>query len=555
MTVFSRINRRAVRWDQLADNGMLVPSTASGKSIDEKEALKYGVVWASATLIADAVSYLTPEAFVIDPTTSQVSKSPLPRWIESPHPELRRGEVWNQLLLSALLWGNGYGLLIRRDSDGVIVGMLVLKPNDVTCEWDPNKKGYRRYKVAGSNKWLSSGDILHIMGPAMPGCATGMSVIAQAREAIGLGMTLEEFGARYFSQGSMAKVVIKVPGKQLTEQQARDLVQTYERFHRGRGNWHRPAVLSGPAGTDIENISIPPEDAQFLQSREFQAIDVARWFRVPPHRVGIISKQSSWGSGLAEENTAMVQHTFRPWIRRLEDVFTQYSPGGEDRGLRIRLNDAELLRGTFKDQVEAWAAAVSGQIAVPNEARKALGLDPIEGGDQLVKPAAPPQQNGGQPDPNQQPPGQRMNTNHDRIGRFASKGTIGAGEAGMLNTELQDNGGFTYSTHDDKLVTSGYAVSPYPERSKIIPAADVQPDDLVAYSQANKDLLAKPDHMMGGWHNTEDGNVYLDVTVVKPNTLQGRVDAIKVAEDHNQIAIFHLDTFDEIPTGGTGRGQ
>jgi HK97 family phage portal protein len=262
----------------------------------------------------------------------------------------------------------------------------VLDPARVECEWDVNRPGYRRYRIDGG-PWITSQEVFHVMGPSLPGEPVGLSVIRHAREAIGLGLTLEEFGARYFAQGSMAKVVIKVPNKQLGTEQAREIVNQYERFHRGPGNWHRPAILSG--GGEIQSISIPPEDAQFLESREFQALDITRWFRVPPHRVSIMTKQSSWGSGLAEENTAMVQHTFRPWIMRFEAAFTAYAPGGEDSGMRIRLNDASLLRGTFKEQVDAWSKAVVGLIATPNEARKALGLDPIEGGDELQKPPEP----------------------------------------------------------------------------------------------------------------------------------------------------------------------
>lgn len=426
MSLFGRLNRRAITWDKLYGDGTIGPVTASGRSISEAESLKYSVVWSSVNLIADAVALLTPEAFSVD-ELGAVTMKPVPRWIESPHPEMRRGDVWGQLIISALLWGNGYALLVRRDSDGAIIGMYPLDPKTVECEWDPNKPGYKRYRIDGTGPWLNSGDIFHLQGPTLPGHAKGLSVIAQAREAIGLGLTLEEFGARYFSQGSMAKVVIKVPGKVLEEKQALEIVRNYERFHRGRGNWHRPAVLSGPAGIDIENISIPPEDSQFLGSREHQALDVARWFRVPPHRVGIMTKQSSWGSGLSEENMAMVQHTFRPWIRRLEDILTRYSPGGEDRGMRIRLQDSELLRGTFKEQVEAWGTAVEKSIATPDEARKAIGLDPIEGGDKLIGLAATQGQDPNQPQPQGNTFGTRINIHHDQIGRFASKGTVKAG--------------------------------------------------------------------------------------------------------------------------------
>jgi len=389
MSVFGRVNERAITWDKLWGAGTDYPTpTIAGRNVSEITAMKYSVVWAAVGLIVDAVSFLTPEAYRED-ATGKITKEPVPSWVLKPHPEIRRAQVWGQILTSALMWGNGYGLMVHRDSDGMPIGVIPLDPADVYCEWNLEKPGYLRYRIGNPqqypnvqfDRWLTSGDILHIAGPTLPGQPTGLSVIAQARESIGLGLTLEEFGARYFAQGSVAKVVLKTK-KTLTEPQAREMVNTYERFHKGAGNWHRPAVLSGDA--EIENISVPPDDAQFLQSREFQAVDVARWFRVPPHRVGIISKATSWGSGLAEENTALVLNTYRPWIKRFENAFTYYTPGGEDRGLQIHLADDELLRGSFKELVEAWGTAVEKKLATPNEGRKAMNLPPLPGGDKLV---------------------------------------------------------------------------------------------------------------------------------------------------------------------------
>lgn len=426
MSVFRRFNRRAITWDRVFGDGVPASRSYAGKSVNEVTAMKYSVVYSCATLIADSVSSLPPEASRVitddsgDKSSEKKIAVDLPLWIRKPHPSMRRVDVFNQLLLSVLLWGNAYGLLVRRESDGVLNGMLPLDPSRVTCEWDSSRAGFRHYKI-DNGPWLTERDIFHIQGPTLPGDACGMSVVSSAREAIGLGLTLEEFGARYFAQGSMAKVVIKIPGKVLSEAENRQVVKNYEMFHKGPGNWHRPAVLSGGGqggAIDIQNISIPPEDAQFLETREFQALEIARWYRVPPHRVGIISKQSSWGSGLAEENMAMVQNTFRPWIGRLEDALTSYSPGGEDGGVLIRLNVSEMIRGSFKEMVDAWGGAVTQGIATPNEGRKAIGLEPVDGGDDLVKP----------PDPNAAPPGgeapfsraARFNKVHDKSGKFST---------------------------------------------------------------------------------------------------------------------------------------
>jgi HK97 family phage portal protein len=360
--------------------------TASGTSVNEQKAFKFSVAYAAMTLIADGVASLPPEAFTeAEDGTREPAK--LPQWIRKPHAEIRRFDIWNQLLLSMLAWGNGYAQFIRRPSDGVITGLNVLDPSKVVCEWDPTRPGARRYRVNPSNRWLTANDIMHVQGPTLPGEPKGMSVIRQAREAIGLGLTLEEFGARYFSQGSQAKIVIELPGtKAADDKTAMGIIKMFERFHRGKGNWHRPALLSG--GAKLHNITIPPDDAQFLESRKWQAVDVARWFRVPPHRVGIVDASTSWGSGLAEENMAMLQHTYRPWIIRLEGALTAYAPGGEDSGMIIRLDTATLLRGTFKEQADVFGLLYELQVLTKNETRHALGYSKVDGGDDFYSGAS-----------------------------------------------------------------------------------------------------------------------------------------------------------------------
>lgn len=419
-----RFNRRSeerstpVTWDTFFAQNIGAFKAFSGKAVSEETALKNSVVWRSTSMIADAVASLPPRAYTEDKDGRPVPAD-LPAWIRKPSviapgarvPDIRRYDFMHQMLVSILLWGNAYARIIRRGSDGQILSLLLLNPAWVNCLWVLNSlgqpTGIRQYQVYGG-QWLSSKDIFHVQGMTLPGRPHGMSVIGQAREAVGLGLTLEEFGARYFAQGSMHKVVLKVPNTgNLSSAQKSTIVKDYEQFHKGPANWHRPALLTGPPGSDIVNVSVPPEDAQFLQSREFQALDVARWFGVPPHRVGIISKQSSWGSGLAEENTALVQSTYRRYILAFESAFTAYLPGGEDNGIRIRLDDSALLRGTIKDQVTTWTAAVQGQIVTPNEARAQIGLPPIDGGDELVHYVSPkskmenPQPGNDQPDPAQ----------------------------------------------------------------------------------------------------------------------------------------------------------
>lgn len=648
----------------------------SGTLVNEETAFRFGVVYAAVTLIADGVASLPPRAFTEADDGTRTTQV-VPQWIRKPHPEIRRFDVFAQLLVSALTWGDGFAKFIRRPSDGVIVGLMPLDPSDMNVEWDPDKPGYRRYRQGGTGPWLSSYDIFHIQGPTLPGSPTGMSVIRYAREAIGLGLTLEEYGARYFGQGSQAKIVLEIPTN-IDETKAKDIVRTFERFHKGKNNWHRPAIVSG--GAKLHQISIPPDDAQFLQSREHQAIDIARWFRVPPHRVGIISASTSWGSGLAEENMAMLQHTYRPWITRLQDALTMYAPGGQDLGTIIELETDALVKGTFKELSDIWVGLYEKQVVTKNEARQKLGLSKVDKGDEFFEPPAsgrmPPtsadkpgaggrtqeqdrlrkqeeatrsdplislleedeegfldqeirinpnhdklgnltydewdgllitewfEADPGAPVPASSREGEfefcfenpaawdfvdygrigfkkeialeiissesrflvlfgeaRINTKHDKLGKFAkSSGTALADKPASLSNRKADDlakrvqdpdGGFTVDPRTGKDVKEGYAVAIYPDRSKEIPHKAVNRQVIQDYAENNKDLLVQDGNMMGGWHDPDSGNVWLDVSRVTND----KREAISLAKEHNQIAIFDLGSGNSINTGGTGRSS
>lgn len=385
--------RAVMPWNVYGDTDTGV-STNSGTRVSERSAFTYGIVYSAIGLISETIAGLPPEARKKEGDAEDVGAevaTELPQWIRKPHPDIVRFDFIQSLVTSLLAWGNAYCTIVRRPSDGVIVGLDLLDPDTVQVEWDPDKPGYRRYRVENKKTrqhgpWVGSYEVMHLQGPTLPGDPKGLSVIAQAREAIALGLTLQEFGSRYFGQGSMAKIVLEIP-RQLEPADAARIVKTYERFHKGKMNWHRPAVASG--GAKVTNISIPPEDAQFLQSREFQAMEVAGWFRVPPHRVGITSKSTSWGSGLAEENMMFYKVTLKPWIKRLEEVFTKYAPGGQDLGTLIKLDTTEMLRGTFEEQVDTLSKVWEGGALTKDEYRVSLGWPKVTdgtGGDYYVMP-------------------------------------------------------------------------------------------------------------------------------------------------------------------------
>jgi HK97 family phage portal protein len=460
---------RALTWLPWWDRGMDGPpsNTFSGATVDNNSALTLSAVYAAATLIADAVASLPAEALSGD------ERVELPQWIRSPNRDLRRFDFWNQMMLAVLLTGNAYAQFILRPSDAVPIGLDIIEPHRVHVEWNPRVPGERRYKV-DNGEWLSRREMFHIQGPTMPGQVKGMSVVTVARESIALGLTLEEFGARYFGQGSQAKVVIEMPQTANVDfKKAREIVKVFELFHKGRGNWHRPAVMSG--GAKLHNIQISPEDSQFLQSREFQLIEIARWFRVPPHRIGIISKSSSWGSGLAEENTAMVQHTFKPWILRVEEALSAYAPGPEGLGMKIRLVDSGLLRGTAKEQADLYIALYESKLITRDEGRVPLGFAPVGGEDGGFLtdpvPAATPPIGKSEPSEAGQPgsrtPDKRSDVDEEERARKAGKGGGGKQPRDKLGQFASTNSGGAAKSKHAPSGTPGSAPGTVTTRSRL----------------------------------------------------------------------------------------
>lgn len=164
------------------------------------------------------------------------------------------------------------------------------------------------------------------------------------------------------------------------------------------------------------------------------------------------------------------------------------------------------------------------------------------------------------PEVDDESPESRANSNHDRLGRFAhgsGTGTANADSVGVSDSKANDlaervqapDGGFTIDPRTEKDVDSGFAVAIYPDRSREIPHTDVTGTTIKDYAKSNEDLLTESGNMMGGWHDPDSGSVWLDVSRVTSD----KTEAISLAKEHNQIAIFDLGSGSSINTGGTGR--
>ena len=353
--------------------------TASGKPVTQESALEVSAVYGSVRIISDGLSTLPVDSFIRQDGVRRPFR-PKPQWLYFEQGPFRKTAVMSQITTSLLLDGNAF-VGTHRDATSKIQRLEPLDPRQVEVYHD-DSTGLPYYVVNGAR--FSPLDILHIPGMMLPGEKRGVSPITAARETIGLAAAATEYGATFFGNGALPGMTAEVPG-QLTPEGIKQLKLAWEEAHGGSGNAHRLAVLT--EGAKFNKVTVAPDDAQFLQTREFQVADIARIYGVPPHLLADASGSTSWGSGLQEQNTAYVQHTLRPWVERVEEafswlMFTESLPPNAF----VKLNVDGLLRGDHQRRMSAYTQGLNYGIYSINEIRAWEDMPPIEGGDAHLAP-------------------------------------------------------------------------------------------------------------------------------------------------------------------------
>ena len=283
-----------------------------------------------------------------------------------------------------LLWGNAYAQIIR-NGKGEVLALYPLMPNKMTVDRDENGELYYTYQRAneeahtmeGSSVVLKPSDVLHIPGLGFDGLV-GYSPIAMAKNAIGMAIACEEFGAKFFANGAAPSGVLEHPGTIKDPARVRDAWQSQ---FGGSANTGKVAVLE--EGLKYTPISISPEQAQFLETRKFQINEIARIFRVPPHMVGDLEKSSF--SNIEQQSLEFVKYTLDPWIIRWEQSMMRVLLSlDEKKEYFIKFNLEGLLRGDYQSRMNGYSIARQNGWMSANDIRELENLDRIpaeQGGD------------------------------------------------------------------------------------------------------------------------------------------------------------------------------
>lgn len=354
--------------------------TTSGKPVNEHTAMQMTAVYSCVRILAEAVAGLPLHLYKYTDSGGKEKALSHPLYFllhDEPNPEMSSFVFRETLMTHLLLWGNAYAQIIR-NGKGEVIALYPLMPNRMSVDRDSSGSLYYTYTrysdeaptTKGMTVTLRPSDVFHIPGLGFDGLV-GYSPIAMAKNAIGMAIACEEYGAKFFANGAAPGGVLEHPGTIKDPQKVRD---SWNAAYQGSSNSHRVAVLE--EGMKYQPIGISPEQAQFLETRKFQINEIARIFRVPPHMVGDLEKSSF--SNIEQQSLEFVKYTLDPWVIRWEQTISRALLRPDEKKLYFaKFNVDGLLRGDYVSRMNGYAIARQNGWMSANDIRELENLDRI----------------------------------------------------------------------------------------------------------------------------------------------------------------------------------
>ena len=353
-------------------------STTAGKPVNEQTAMQMTAVYSCVRILSETVAalplhvyrYNTADGNGAYRNAEKATDHSLYKLLhDEPNPEMTSFAFRETLMSHLLLWGNAYAQIIR-NVRGEVIALYPLMPNKMMVDRDLDGVIIYTYQSDKGAVVLDVKQVLHIPGLGFDGLV-GYSPIAMAKNAIGLAIATEEYGAKFFANGASPGGVLEHPG---TIKDPQKVKESWNSAYQGSTNSHKVAVLE--EGMKYQPIGISPEQAQFLETRKFQINEIARIFRIPPHMLADLEKSSF--SNIEQQSLEFVKYTLDPWVVRLEQsmcraLLMEY----EKPNIYIKFNVDGLLRGDYQSRMNGYATARQNGWMSANDIRKLENLDRI----------------------------------------------------------------------------------------------------------------------------------------------------------------------------------
>ena len=369
--------------DNVRDSGQtfVFGRADSGERVDEKSAMQIATVYACVRLLAETVAGLPLHLYRTKDGGSAKERAmdhPLYKLLyRQPNPEMTSFSFREVMMTHLLLWGNCYAQIIRDGKNGVL-GLYPLLPENM--EIDRDDKGqifyiYHAYtdeKPGENNKdiYFRRDEIFHVPGLGFNGLV-GFSPIAMMKNALGTTLAVEKYGSSFFKNGAQPSGVLEHPGVLKDPSKIRE---NWSAVYGGANNAHKVAVLE--EGMQYKAISLPPEDSQFLSTRQFGVNEICRIFRVPPHMVQDLEHATF--SNIEHQSIDFVVHTLTPWLVRFEQAIVKDLLMEEEQDEYFpKFNVDGLLRGDYQSRMQGYATGISNGFLSPNDVHRLENWDLI----------------------------------------------------------------------------------------------------------------------------------------------------------------------------------
>lgn len=385
------IYNRVTKWSEQESgrSPLFIPRRQAGVYVDEDIAMTYSAVWRAINLISSSISilpwHINKITFTQDGSSSRsrLLTHPASNILDLAANEDISAQAWRETILAhALSWGNGYSE-IERDMANRPVALHLIEPTRVTPSIaDDGRLVYRVKNNGREDSILESRDMYHLKGLGFNGLS-GYSVIGYAAKSIGVGIATETFGAAFFENGASFNGVFEHPNA-LGDDAIKHLRQSLQDMHSGPTNANKPLILE--EGMKWTATSIPPNDAQFLETRKFNVAEIARWYGIPLHK--LMEMEQATFSNIEHQSIEFVQDALMPWIRRLEIEANLKLVSPANRGrIYTKINVNALLRGDLATRGEWYTKMRNLGVYSADDIRALEDMNPLgseQGGDKYL---------------------------------------------------------------------------------------------------------------------------------------------------------------------------
>lgn len=359
-------------------------NTAAGIAVNESSALTSTAVWRAVSLVSQTIGSLPLHMYqrIDERSSNKAINHKLYYLLHSePNPEQSAFEFKEMLQAHLLTWGRAHAEIAVDGKGNLQLWPLIPNRVKVLKGKDNKRPQYLIDLPDGGQTTLSEKQVFTLRGMGYS-LHHSYNIITLFRESLGLTLAAEEFGARFFGNGATLGGFLEHPG-QLGEEAHKELRESMENRHQGLENAHRFMILE--EGMKYREVAVPPDKAQFLETRKFQIADVARIMGVPPHKLAEMDKATF--SNIEHQAIEFVQDTINPWCVRWEQALSrQLLSDNEKQKYYFKHNLAGLLRGDFKTRMEGYSIGRQNGWLSANDVRELEDMNPIENGDIYLSP-------------------------------------------------------------------------------------------------------------------------------------------------------------------------